>query len=195
MKLNKSFAVRIILLAAVISITALPLVLLRNAKFDGADSKASEIILENNMQYRPWNEPLWVPPSKEIETLIFSLQAAIGAGIVCYILGFLHGKYRKEKSSDEGSRIDFEKLKEEILGRRILVTNRHEWSNEEIIVAYSGQSKVEYVFKNLKNSYQLAIRPQYHWTDQKIESHILMCIIGYLLTIAAYTKTRMGRNM
>ena len=87
----------------------------------------------------------------------------------------------------------FEKLKEEALGRRILVTNRHEWSNEEIILAYRGQSKVEYVFKNLKNPYHLAIRPQYHWTDQKIEAHILMCIIGYLLTIAAYTKARRAK--
>ena len=87
----------------------------------------------------------------------------------------------------------FEKLKEEALGRRILVTNRHEWSNEEIILSYRGQSKVEYVFKNLKNPYHLAIRPQYHWTDQKIEAHILMCIIGYLLTVAAYTKARRAR--
>ncbi|MBW2203038.1 MAG: IS1634 family transposase, partial [Deltaproteobacteria bacterium] len=43
----------------------------------------------------------------------------------------------------------FEKLKEEALGRRILVTTRHEWNNEEILLAYRGQSKVEYVFKNL----------------------------------------------
>ncbi|MCK4307801.1 IS1634 family transposase, partial [candidate division WOR-3 bacterium] len=76
----------------------------------------------------------------------------------------------------------FEKLKEETLGRRILVANRHKWSNEEIILAYRGQSKVEYVFKNLKNPYHLAVRPQYHWTDQKIEAHVLMCLIGYLLT-------------
>jgi len=84
----------------------------------------------------------------------------------------------------------FEKLKEETLGRRILVTNRHQWSNEEIILAYRGQSKVEYVFKNLKNPYHLAVRPQYHWTDQKIEAHVLMCLIGYLLTVAVYTKVR-----
>lgn len=84
----------------------------------------------------------------------------------------------------------FQKLKEETLGRRILVTNRHEWSNEEIILAYRGQAKIEYVFRNLKNPYHLTIRPQYHWTDQKIETHILMCIIGYLLIIAAYTKAR-----
>ena len=71
-----------------------------------------------------------------------------------------------------------------------MVANRHEWSNEEIILAYRGQSKVEYVFKNLKNPYHLAVRPQYHWTDQKIEAHVLMCLIGYLLTAAAYTKAR-----
>jgi transposase len=36
----------------------------------------------------------------------------------------------------------------------------------------------------------LVIRPQYHWTDQKIEVHILMCLMGYLLSIAAYSKAR-----
>lgn len=99
--MSKPLAIRLILFGAVISTTALPLVLLSNAKFEGADSKVGEIILRDNKQYRPWNEPLWVPPSKEIETLIFSVQAAIGAGIVCYILGFLHGRYRKEKNLDD----------------------------------------------------------------------------------------------
>jgi transposase len=84
----------------------------------------------------------------------------------------------------------FNQLKEEVLGRKIVVTNRHDWSNEEIILAYRGQAKVEYAFRNLKNPYHLAIRPQYHWTDQKIEAHFLMCIIGYLLTIYAYKKVR-----
>ena len=42
----------------------------------------------------------------------------------------------------------------------------------------------------MKNPFHLAIRPQYHWTDQKIEVHILTCIIGYLLTVAVYTKAK-----
>lgn len=88
----------------------------------------------------------------------------------------------------------FDALKKEVLGRKILVTNRHEWSSEEIILAYRGQSKVEYAFRNLKNPYHLAIRPQYHWTDQKIEVHFLICIIGYLLTIAAYVKVKNAAN-
>lgn len=84
----------------------------------------------------------------------------------------------------------FERLKNEILGRKILVTNRHDWTSEEIILAYRGLSKIEYAFRNIKNPYHLAVRPQYHWTDQKIRAHILMCVIGYLLTIAAYIKAR-----
>lgn len=84
----------------------------------------------------------------------------------------------------------FEYLKENILGRKIVVTNRHDWTNEEILLAYRGQSKVEYAFRNLKNPFHLAVRPQYHWTDQKIEVHFFICIIGYLLSIAAYTKAR-----
>lgn len=84
----------------------------------------------------------------------------------------------------------FDKLKEETLGRKITVTNRHEWSNEEILLAYRGQAKAEYAFRNFKNPYHMAIRPQYHWTDQKIEAHFLMCIIGYLLTVYTYKKVK-----
>ena len=84
----------------------------------------------------------------------------------------------------------FDKLKENTLGRKIVATNRHEWSSEEILLAYRGQAKVEYAFRNFKNPYHMAIRPQYHWTDQKIEAHFLMCIIGYLLTVYIYRKAK-----
>jgi transposase len=85
---------------------------------------------------------------------------------------------------------DFDKLKKNVLGRKITVTNRHAWSTEEILKAYRSQSKVEYAFRSMKNPHHMAIRPQFHWTDQKIEVHILICIIGYLLTIAVYKKAR-----
>jgi transposase len=85
---------------------------------------------------------------------------------------------------------EFEKLKAEILGRKITVTNRHEWTSEEIILAYRGQTKVEYAFRKLKYPFHFAIRPQFHWTDQKIEVHVHICLIGYLLTVAAYAKAQ-----
>lgn len=82
----------------------------------------------------------------------------------------------------------FNTLKDKFLGRRILITNRHSWSTEEIIMAYWGQAQVEYAFKNLKNPFHLAVRPQYHWTDQKIEVHALICLIGFLLTMILYKR-------
>ena len=36
-----------------------------------------------------------------------------------------------------------------------MITNRHRWSAEEIILAYWGQSHVEWAFKNIKNPFHL----------------------------------------
>lgn len=81
-------------------------------------------------------------------------------------------------------------LRQKILGRQIIITNRHEWSNEEIIHAYRGQAKIEYAFRCFKNPFHFAIRPQYHWTDQKIQTHLFICLIGYLLSAVAYRKAK-----
>jgi len=88
----------------------------------------------------------------------------------------------------------YETLKEQRLGRRLLVTNRSDWSAAQIIRAYRAQVKVEYAFRNLKNPMHLAIRPQYHWTDQKLKVHFFMCVLGYLLTMAVYTQARQKMN-
>jgi transposase len=66
-------------------------------------------------------------------------------------------------------------------GRRLLVTNREEWNTEEIVAAWRGQSHIENAFRTLKDPFHLAVRPQYHWTDQKIRVHIFCCLMGYLL--------------
>lgn len=81
-------------------------------------------------------------------------------------------------------------LKRNWLGRRILVTNRHCWSSQEILLAYWGQANIEYAFKNLKNPFHMAVRPQYHWTDQKIEVHAFTCVLAFLLTIVAYKRAK-----
>jgi len=67
---------------------------------------------------------------------------------------------------------------EQRLGFRMIMTNRLNWASDEIITAYYGQYKVEHAFRNMKNPYHLALKPQYHWTDQKIRVHYLICVIG-----------------
>ena len=81
-------------------------------------------------------------------------------------------------------------LKEQWFGRRILITNRHDWSTEQIIQAYWGQSHVEWAFKTIKNPFHLSLIPQYHWTDQKIEVHAFICLLAFLLTMIAYNRAK-----
>jgi transposase len=85
-------------------------------------------------------------------------------------------------------------LKENWLGRRILITNRHNWSTEQIILAYWGQARVEYAFKNMKNPFHLALRPQYHWTDHKIKVHAFICFIAFLLSMVIYKQAKEKAN-
>jgi len=89
---------------------------------------------------------------------------------------------------------EFDLLKEQWFGRRILITNRHQWSTEEIILAYHGQSHVEWAFKTIKNPFHLALRPQYHWTDQKIEVHGFICLLAFLLCMVAYRRAKENAN-
>jgi len=75
----------------------------------------------------------------------------------------------------------FDALARDRLGRVVLITDRHDWSTAEIIQAYHGQAHVEAVFGHLKDPVHLALRPQFHWTDQKLHVHVFTCLLGYLL--------------
>lgn len=81
------------------------------------------------------------------------------------------------------------------LGYRIVMTDRHDWSSEKIIKTFYDQSIVEGAFKNLKNPYHLAVTPGFHWTDQKIRIHYMICVIGYLLSaLIWYDAKQAGIN-
>lgn len=84
----------------------------------------------------------------------------------------------------------FNIIKEQWLGRRIVITNRHQWTTEEIILAYWGQANVETAFKKMKNPFHLAVRPQYHWTDQKIEVHGFTCLLAFLMVMIVYKRAK-----
>ena len=82
----------LILILLVVILTALPLWLCRGAEFGGADGTADELIAQSNPDYEPWFQPVLEPASGEIESMLFAMQAAIGSGIVCFILGRMTAK-------------------------------------------------------------------------------------------------------
>lgn len=88
-----------------------------------------------------------------------------------------------------------DRLETEIFGKRILITNRHDWTTEEIIKGYHGQSLVEETFRQSKNDEHFAIRPQFHWTDQKIRVHVFICLLSLMLGRILELKARqLGRK-
>lgn len=81
-------------------------------------------------------------------------------------------------------------LDHDSLGRIVLITDRDDWSTADIIRAYRGQSDVEAVFAHLKDPVHVALRPQFHWTDQKLHVHVFTCIVGYLLARLLHLRAR-----
>lgn len=87
----------IFLLAAVVLLMILPLVLVEKPEpepgqdeveiFAGADGQAKGLVKKIQPDYTPWFESLLEPPSGEVESMLFSLQAALGAGFIGYWLG------------------------------------------------------------------------------------------------------------
>jgi cobalt/nickel transport protein len=83
-----------------------------DAEYGGADGEAEGVINEiTGGTYKPVAEPIWEPPSGEIESLLFGLQAAIGAGILGYFFGYYRAKKNfenkieyKEKNKSESDK-------------------------------------------------------------------------------------------
>lgn len=110
--MSKTTKTNILLIILAIALIVLPLVINPGAEYGGADGHAEEAITEINPEYEPWFASFYEPPSGEIESLLFSVQAAFGAGIIGYILGNLKGKksgreeMRKELESKINEKVD-----------------------------------------------------------------------------------------
>ena len=85
------------------------------------------------------------------------------------------GHWRLQFDFDNGA---FLKLLANRLGRTLLLTNRMDWSAEQVVAGYSDQQQIEQVFRGLKDGDWLGWGPMYHWTDSKIRVHAFYCMLG-----------------
>jgi transposase len=74
-------------------------------------------------------------------------------------------------------------------GKRIIFTDRHEWTDEEIIAAYRAQPKGENAFRQDKDREFVSYSPTFHWTDQKLKVH------GFYTTIALMIVSLIEREI
>ena len=103
----------ILMLLVVVALIAYPLLTVRAPQaapgeepttiFSGADGQAEGVIRQLAPDYQPWAAPLLEPPSAEIESLLFALQAVLGAGFIGYYIGIKRERSRWH-SNRESSR-------------------------------------------------------------------------------------------
>jgi transposase len=78
-------------------------------------------------------------------------------------------------------------------GKKLTITDRKDWTTEEILKTFREQDCIEKIFRQTKDGYHCAIRPQFHHTDQKIRVHIFCCLLGLTLaTILHKEVTKKG---
>jgi transposase len=81
-------------------------------------------------------------------------------------------------------------------GKKLIITDRANWSTAEILQTYRDQDCIEKIFRTTKDSEHFSMRPQYHYTDQKIRVHIFCCLLGLTLTtILQKEALKRGINM
>lgn len=87
-------------------------------------------------------------------------------------------------------------LEAEVFGKRVLITDRLEWTIEEVVAAYRSQWIVEGDFRQLKDPDCVAVAPVFHWTDQKITVHLFCCVLALsVLRLMVREVRRAGLDM
>jgi len=71
-------------------------------------------------------------------------------------------------------------LHDELFGKRILFTDRDDWSIAEVVAGYRSQSDVEADFRQMKDVKVVSFSPMFHWTDQKIRVHVSHCVFALM---------------
>ena len=83
---------------------------------------------------------------------------------------------------------DFYRVHRQLDGIYVLVSNDEELPTHEIVSAYRQLHEVEDAFRVLKSLVKL--RPIYHWTKKRVESHVFICVLSYLLAKVMEKKLR-----
>jgi transposase len=71
-------------------------------------------------------------------------------------------------------------LHDELFGKRILFTDRDQWTISQIVAGYRSQSGVEADFRQMKDPNVVGFSPMFHHTDQKIRVHVAHCVLALM---------------
>src|SRR5674476_1124589 len=93
----------------------------------------------------------------------------------CRLTGATPAEHRLTIQIDQVAR---DALEAEIFGKRILITNRQDWSVADVVAAYRSQADAESSFRQLKDPHVVSFSPMHHWTDHNIRVHTFTCVLA-----------------
>lgn len=103
---KRALATNILLLLICVILVFVPFYLSNNDEFVGTDDQGTTAIEEINENYTPWFASIFEPTSDTMEILLFSLQTALGAGVLGFVLGRVTAKRRKKPTHTENEEIN-----------------------------------------------------------------------------------------
>ncbi len=152
-------------------------------------TKTEELFeLKKDLSEKIFTLPTWKKKKEQLKKKITNLLRGEFPKLISFNLR--RGKNGNVLLSYEVNDDYYKYLLNDYFGKRILITDQEGWNTEDIISAYWGQSKIEKVFKHLKNPYHNSVKPTFHWTDSKIKVHTFTCLTGLLLVQLLNKKVR-----
>jgi transposase len=76
------------------------------------------------------------------------------------------------------------------LGKKLILTSRSEWSDDDVVDGYHSQYVIEHVFREMKDSGRGTWWPMCHWTDQKVDVHGLYSSLAVLIRNCMLRRVR-----
>jgi transposase len=91
------------------------------------------------------------------------------------LTGDTPAEHRLTFDLDETARTD---LETEVFGKRVLMTDRDQWSTADVAAGYRSQSEAEFGFRQLKDPHVVSFSPMHHWTEHNIRVHVFTCVLA-----------------
>ena len=97
-------------------------------------------------------------------------------------------RYFIKNAGDKKYEIDQEKIQRQIRfdGFKAIATNIKDVTPELALEKYKDLYKIEHSFRSFKSYFET--RPMFHWTDKRIEGHIVLCYIAFCLLTFLHNK-------
>ena len=144
------------------------------------------------------NEQLDNPKSR-MEKSKEAIQTKIKKILSKKYMGDIFETQVKEQESGSSIRVEYlindtnkEMIVYKYFGKKLLISDRKDWSTSDILRTYREQDCIEKIFRATKDNDHCAIRPQFHYTDQKIRVHIFCSLLG--LTLATILHKEVSKR-